>query len=135
MAWIDETWQSVPNNKCEQSVNGASDNSEYLDKTYSITNANDCSENSLPSDSNNILTTHQKLSTEVSPKSKSKTKLPQLEGSVPLTIYHDQSNKKTILNKHTKNTFTVFHQNICGLLNKTEELLNSLTKTPHKLFV
>ena len=47
----------VPNNKCEQSVNGASDNSEYFDKTYSITYANDCSENSLPSDSNNILTT------------------------------------------------------------------------------
>ena len=44
----------VPNNKCEQSVNDASDNSEYLDKTYSITHANDCSENSLPSDSNNI---------------------------------------------------------------------------------
>jgi len=24
----------VPNNKCEQSVTGASDNSEYLDKTF-----------------------------------------------------------------------------------------------------
>jgi hypothetical protein len=41
---------------------------------------------------------------------------------------HDQSNIKPILNKHTENTFTVFHQNICGLLNKTEELLNSLTR-------
>jgi hypothetical protein len=40
---------------------------------------------------------------------------------------HDQSNKKPILNKHTGNTFTVFHQNICGLLNK-KELLNSLTR-------
>ena len=35
----------VSNNKCEQSVSDASDNSEYLDGTYSITNANDCSEN------------------------------------------------------------------------------------------
>jgi len=40
---------------------------------------------------------------------------------------HDLSNKKLILNKHTGNTFTVFHQNICGLPNKKEELLNSLT--------
>ena len=35
--------------------------------------------------------------------------------------------KKPILNKHTENTFTVFHQNICGLLKK-EKLLNSLTR-------
>jgi len=41
---------------------------------------------------------------------------------------HDQSNKKLILNKHTGNTFTVFYQNICGLPNKKEELLNSLTR-------
>ena len=41
---------------------------------------------------------------------------------------HDQSNKKPILNKQNKNSFTVFHQNICGLLNKKEELLNSLTR-------
>jgi hypothetical protein len=41
---------------------------------------------------------------------------------------HDQSNKKQILNKQTENTFTVFHLNICGLLNKGEELLNSLTR-------
>ena len=41
---------------------------------------------------------------------------------------HDQSNKKPILNKETKTTFTVFHQNICGLLNKKEELFNSLTR-------
>jgi len=32
------------NNKCEQSFSGESDNSEYLDETYSITSANDCSE-------------------------------------------------------------------------------------------
>jgi len=74
----------VSNNKCEKNVSGASDNSEYLDETYSITNANDCSENTLLSDSN-ISTTNQKLSTEVPPKSKSKTKLsPQLKDSVPL---------------------------------------------------
>jgi len=30
----------------------------------------------------------------------------------------DQSNKKLILNKHTENTFTVFHQKICGLPDK-----------------
>jgi hypothetical protein len=47
----------VSNNKCEQIVSGASDNSEYLDKTYLITNANDCSENTLLSDSINISTT------------------------------------------------------------------------------
>jgi len=41
---------------------------------------------------------------------------------------HDQSNKKLILNKHTENTFTAFHQNIYGLPNKKEELLNSLTR-------
>ena len=41
---------------------------------------------------------------------------------------HDQSNKKPILNKHTENTFRVFHQNICGLLNEKEELLNSLIR-------
>ena len=34
---------------------------------------------------------------------------------------HDQSNKKPIVNKQTANTFTVFHQNICGLLNKRED--------------
>jgi hypothetical protein len=45
-----------------------------------------------------------------------------------LELDHDQSNKKRILNKQTKNTFTVFHQNICGLLKKKEELLNSLTR-------
>jgi exonuclease III len=39
---------------------------------------------------------------------------------------HDQFNKKSVLNKQNKNTFTVFHQNICGLLSKKEELLNSL---------
>ena len=55
----------VSNNKGEQSVSGASDNSECLDKTYSISYANDCSENTLLSDSSNILTAYQKLSTEV----------------------------------------------------------------------
>ena len=41
---------------------------------------------------------------------------------------HDQTNNKLILNKRKKNTFTVFHQNICGLLNKKELLLKFLTK-------
>ena len=48
---------------------------------------------------------------------------------------HDQSNKKLILNKHTENTFTVFHQNFCGLLNKKEELLNSLTRNSPQIIV
>jgi hypothetical protein len=48
----------VSNNKCEQSVRGASDNSEYLDETYSIKNANDCSENNFLSDSSNISATN-----------------------------------------------------------------------------
>ena len=39
---------------------------------------------------------------------------------------HAQPDKKPIRNKHTENTFTVIHQNICSLLNKKEELLNSL---------
>jgi len=34
---------------------------------------------------------------------------------------------KTGIDKQNKNTFTVFHQNICGLLNK-KELLKSLTR-------
>ena len=40
---------------------------------------------------------------------------------------HDQTDNKLILNKRNKNTFTAFHQNICGLLKK-KELLSSLTK-------
>ena len=102
----------VSNNKYEQSVSGASNNSEYLDKTYSITYANDCSEDTLLSDNSNILTNYQKLSTEVPPKSKSKTKLPpELKGLVPLTVYH---------------------QNIRGLRGKVNELLSLLYPTfPH----
>jgi hypothetical protein len=57
-------------------VVSASDNSEYLDKTYSITYAKDCSENTLLGDNSNILAIYQKLSTEVPLKSKPKTKLP-----------------------------------------------------------
>ena len=41
---------------------------------------------------------------------------------------HDQFNKNLITNKHTENNLTIFHQNICGLSNKIDELLNSLTK-------
>ena len=66
----------VSNNKGEQSVSGASDNSDYLDKTYSISYANDCSENTLLSDSSNILTAYQKLCTEVPPKSNLKLNYP-----------------------------------------------------------
>jgi len=40
---------------------------------------------------------------------------------------HEDHDQKPIPNKQTENTFTVFHQNICGL-NKREELLNSLTR-------
>ena len=32
--------------------------------------------------------------------------------------------------KHTGKTLTIFHQNICGLLNKKEELLHSLIEHP-----
>jgi len=41
---------------------------------------------------------------------------------------HDQSNKQPALNKQNKNSLTVFQQNICGLPNKKEDLLNSLTR-------
>jgi hypothetical protein len=47
----------------------------------------------------------------------------------------DQSNKKLISNKQTQNTFTVFHQNICGLLSKKEELLNSLTRNSSQIII
>jgi hypothetical protein len=99
----------VSNNKCEKSVSGASDNSEYLDETYSITSAIDCSENTLLSDSSNISITNRKLSTEVPPKSISKTKLPlQQKDSVPLIFYH---------------------QNIRSLRGKVNELLSQLYPT------
>jgi len=109
---LKEIYASI--NKCDKGVSGASDNSEYLDKTYSRTYANDCSENTLLSDSSNILTTYHKLSTELPPKSKSKTKLPpQLKDSVSLTVYH---------------------QNIQGLRGKVNELLSQLYPTfPHIL--
>jgi exonuclease III len=104
----------VSNNEYEQSVSGASVHSEYLEETYSISYAKDCSENTLLSDSRNILTTYQRLSTEVPPNSKSISTLPsQLKGSVPLTVYH---------------------QNIRGLREKVNELLSQLYPTfPHIL--
>jgi hypothetical protein len=41
----------------------------------------------------------------------------------------DQYNKKkTVFHEQNTKTFTVFHQNICGLFNIKEELLNSLTR-------
>jgi exonuclease III len=45
---------------------------------------------------------------------------------------HNQSNKKPTVSTQNKNTLTIltiFHQNICGLLNKIEGLLNSLAQT------
>ena len=41
---------------------------------------------------------------------------------------HEQFNNNLVLNKQNKNSLTIFHQNICGLLDKKEELLNSLTR-------
>jgi hypothetical protein len=35
--------------------------------------------------------------------------------------------------KYTENAFTIFHQNICGLPNKQEELLHSLTEKPPQI--
>jgi len=85
-----------------------------LDETYSITNANDCSENTLLSDRSNISTTNQKLSTEVPPKSIAKTKLPpQQKDPVPLMVYQ---------------------QNIQSLRGNVNELLSQLYPTfPHIL--
>jgi len=40
---------------------------------------------------------------------------------------------KPKLTKYTGNAFTVFHQNICGLSNKQEELLHSLTEHPPQI--
>jgi hypothetical protein len=69
-------------------VVSASDNSECLDKTFWMTSANGCSENTLLGDNCNILAIYQKLSTEAPLKSKPKTKLPpQSKRSVFLTIY------------------------------------------------
>jgi hypothetical protein len=45
----------------------------------------------------------------------------------------DQFNKKPVLNKQNMNTFTVFHQNVCGLFSKKEELLNSLTRNSSQI--
>jgi hypothetical protein len=50
---------------------------------------------------------------------------------------YDQTDNKLILKKRNKNTFTVFYQNMCGLLNKNKkELLNPLTKhSPQIIYV
>jgi hypothetical protein len=75
------------NNPSEQSVSGASESSNYLDKTSSVTCVNDCGGNTLLIDSSSTLTISQNLSIKVPAKSKSKIKLPhQLNGSVPFTI-------------------------------------------------
>jgi len=62
------------NNMSEQTVSGASDSSNNLDKTSSLTCVNDCSGNTLLFGSINTLTTFQNLSTNVPSKSKSKIK-------------------------------------------------------------
>jgi len=100
------------NNLSEQSVSGASDSSNNLGKTSSLTCVNHCSGNTLLIHS--TLTTSQNLSTEVPPKSKSKIKLShQLNGSVPLTFHY---------------------QNVRGLRGKANELLSQLYPTfPHIL--
>jgi adenosylmethionine-8-amino-7-oxononanoate aminotransferase len=102
------------NNLNEQSASGANESSDYLDKTSSVTCVNDGSGNTLVSDIINTLTTSQNLSIKVPSKSKPKIKLShQLNGSVPLTIYH---------------------QNISGLRWKANELLSQLYPTfPHIL--
>ena len=46
---------------------------------------------------------------------------------------HNQCNKQLIMNKHCGNNLTIFHQNICGLLNKKDELLNSVTRNPPQI--
>jgi len=46
---------------------------------------------------------------------------------------HERSNKKLVSNKQNKDSLTVFHQNICGLLNKKEELLDSLTRNSPRI--
>jgi len=74
-------------NLSEQSVSGASENSNNLDKTSSLTCVNDCSGNTLLIGSINTLTTSQNLSTKVPSKSKIKMSH-QLNRSVPLTLYH-----------------------------------------------
>ena len=45
--------------------------------------------------------------------------------------YHTQLKPKPT--KYTENSFTIFHQNICGLSNKQEELLHSLTEHPAQI--
>jgi len=80
------------NNLSEQSVSSANESSNYLDKTSSITCVNDCSGNTLLIGSVSSLTTSQNLSTKLPSKSKSKMKLShQLNGSVPLTVYHQNN--------------------------------------------
>ena len=45
--------------------------------------------------------------------------------------YHTQHQIKPT--KDAKNAFIIFHQNICGLPNKHEELLHSLTEHPPQI--
>jgi hypothetical protein len=127
----------------EQSVSGASDSSNNIDKTSSWTCVNDCSGNTLLVSSINTLTTSQNLSTNIPSKSKSKIRLShQLNGSVPLTVHHQNvrglrgkanellspnccCNAKAIRDSSQvpwNKSLKIFHQNIRGMGNKANEL-------------
>ena len=93
------------NNQSEQSVSGANDSNNNLDKTSLLTCVNGCSENTVFVGSITTLTTSQNLITKVSSQAnKSKIKLSHQQiGTVPLTVYH---------------------QNVRGMRGKANELLS-----------
>jgi hypothetical protein len=95
------------NNLSEQTVSGASDSSNNLDKTSSLTCVNGCIGYTLLVSSSNTIKTSQNLTTKVPTQAKpSKMKLSyQLNGSVPLNVYH---------------------QNIQGLRGRVNELFSRL---------
>ena len=47
--------------------------------------------------------------------------------------YKCHTQLKSKLTKYAENAFIIFHQNICGLPNKQEELLHSLTEHPQQI--
>ena len=99
----------IPNTQLEQSVMSANNYSEYSDNKH----LNDDKGNALYSNISDTSTT-QTVSTEVSSNTKQKIKLPpNFKGSDALLIYH---------------------QNVCGLRGKADELLGQLHPTlPHVL--
>ena len=64
------------NNLSEQSVSGANESRNYLDKISSMTCVNDCSKNTLLIGSINSLTASQNLNTKVPSKSNLKLNCP-----------------------------------------------------------